>query len=140
MLQRADVQVTHADPRRLFARIENAAWTALVGVLHAPHSGFSMAVHEEWWHETQLIIDQCKTADPLFILMDANAPPGEADGQIVLRKGFDTTQSTKFLREFLNTNNMCLPATSQCHDGERGTWIDVREEKLHCIDHVAIPS
>ena len=38
-LQRSDIQAVHVDPRRLLARVEHAAWTAWVGVLHVPHSG-----------------------------------------------------------------------------------------------------
>ena len=43
------------------------------------------------------------------------------------------------MRDFLATNHLCLPATSTCHFGEQGTWLDLRGERLHCIDHVAIP-
>lgn len=138
-LQRSDIQAVHVDPRRLLARVEHAAWTAWVGVLHVPHSGHTQQARADWWHKTQDLFDRCKTNDPLFILMDANAPPGEADGHAVLRQGFATTQSTKYMRDFLAINHLCLPATSTCHFGEQGTWLDLRGERLHCIHHVAIP-
>ena len=140
-LQRRDVQVVHVDARRLIVRIDNPAWSAWIAVLHAPHSGYKVSHREEWWQETHDIVARFHDADPLFVLMDANAPPGEADGHVVFQEGFSTTTSTAFMRSFLQTHGLCLPATStSCHQGEHGTWIDLRGERWHCIDHIAIPT
>ena len=140
-LQRSDVQVVHADARRLMAKIDHPAWSAWIVVLHAPHSGYTGSIREAWWQETHDIVASFHDEDPLFVLMDANAPPGEADGHVVFQDGFSTATSTTLMRTFLQTHGLCLPATCHsCHRGEHGTWIDLRGEKWHCIDHIAVPA
>ena len=47
----------------------------------------------------------------LFVPMQTPAP-GVPDGQHVFQEGFETTSSTPFLRNFLETFELCLPATS----------------------------
>ena len=93
-----------------------------------------------WWQETHDIVANFHDEDPLFVLMDANAPPGAKDDHVVFREGFSSTTSTPLMRAFLQTHGLCLPATCHsCHRGEHGTWIDFRGEKWHCIDHIAVP-
>ena len=137
-LRRTDFQVVHADPRRILVKMDNPTWTAWWMVLHAPHSGHPEGDRSQWWTETSDILQQFGDNDSLFVLMDANAPPGEADGCVVLSGTFSTTSSTPMLRGFLDEQRLCLPATSDCHQGEHGTWVDLRGERCHCIDHIAV--
>ena len=139
-LQRAEVQVVHTDPRRLLARVDNIAWSAWLCVLHAPHSGHTLQDREAWWIDTQHVISQYKDDAPIFMMMDANAPPGEFENGIVFQSGFATAANTGKLRDFLRTNQLCLPATGVCHVGDHGTWLDPSGDKLHFIDHIAIPT
>ena len=138
-VRRSDFQVVHADPRRLLIKMDNPAWTAWWLVLHARHSGHSVGQRRQWWTDTSDLLHQFGDEDNLYVLMDANAPPGEADGSSVFAGQFATASGTPMMREFLDTHNLCLPATSDCHSGEHGTWTDLCGDKLHCIDHVAIP-
>ena len=139
-LHRGEVQVVHADARRLLVRLDNPVWTAWFLVLHAPHSGHPLSHREEWWHTTHELILQHHDGDPLFVMMDANAPPGEEDGRIVFDGTFATAKNTTFLRQFLQAHCLCLPATSTtCHQGDTGTWLDLAGEHWHCIDHIAVP-
>ena len=137
--KRADFQVVHADPRRLLVKMDNPLWNVWLLVLHAPHSGKSQQDREEWWNDTQQILQQSKDDGPLVALMDANAPPGEVDGTIVLQTGSHTAVSTQLLRQFLSENQLCLPATGPAHVGDHGTWTDFQGQHAHAIDHIAIP-
>ena len=139
-LHRSDVQVVHTDARRLLARIDDPAFSAWICVLHAPHSGYKLQERADWWEDTQNMFAQHSDGAPLFVLMDANAPPGAADGHIVMKHGFSTTTSTKYMRELLQAHDLCLPTTGSCHVGDHGTWLDLHGEKWHDIDHIAIPS
>ena len=137
-VRRSDFQVVHADPRRLLVKMDSLAWTAWWLVLHAPHSGHSLRDRKHWWETTSEILHQFGDEDHLFVLMDANAPPGAADGHSVLQGHFATTSGSTLLRAFMDNHDLCLPATSSCHQGPHGTWTDFCGERQHCIDHVAI--
>lgn len=93
--KRAGFQATHADPRRLLVKLDNPIWNVWLLVLHAPHSGHAQQEREEWWKGTQNLMNQYKDNGPLVALMDASAPPGEADGLLVIQ-----TMSTPLLRQF----------------------------------------
>ena len=138
-VRRCDFQVVHADPRRLLVKMDNPAWTAWWLVLHAPHSGYAIGERSKWWEDTSALLHQFGDDDNLFVLMDANAPPGQADGYTVIEESLPTTSGTPMLREFLLNHHLCLPATSDCHQGDRGTWTNPSGDQMHCIDHVAIP-
>ena len=77
--------------------------------------------------------------DPLFILADANAEPGEYDGETVQIRGFPTTANTPAFRTLLQSYGLYLPAASEAHRGPNGTWSHCNGLSQHCIDHIAIP-
>ena len=138
-LHRSDFCVVHSDPRRLLIRCDNETSSFWLFNTHAPHSGKSLQERQEWWESSTQILQQYCDLDPLYWLMDANAPPGPADGTTVFEQGYTTTTTTKFLREALQAQQLCLPATSKCHVGPRTTWTAIDGQTEHCIDHIAVP-
>ena len=138
-LHRSDFCVVYCDERRLLLRCDNQMCSFWLYNTHAPHSGRPLSERQEWWSQTQLLLQQHCDQDPLFWMMDANAAPGPQDGVTVLTPGFATSSSTIFLQEALRTHGLCLPATACCHVGDHHTWTAVDGQSEHCIDHIAVP-
>ena len=112
-LARNHFTVVCHDPRRLLVRVLHEHFEAWFLVGYAPHSGYSRQEREQWWKSTQEIVlgfvDECT---PLFVCIDANAGPGDADGTHVLLPGFRTSSGSALLRDFLTDLSLCAPITS----------------------------
>lgn len=131
-------QVTHCDPQRLIVRCNMEALALWILVAHAPHSGHSRQDRETWWMKTQELIETYSDGIPWIWLIDANASPGEAD-QVTVFRDMPVSRSTKLFRQCLAANELCLPATMDCHSGTSTTWTSLNGQSEHCIDHIAIP-
>ena len=134
-----DFQVLHRDPRRLLVRTTSHDVTFLLLVCHAPQSGVSLAERSAWWIQTTELLQNLGKGDHLFLMTDANAGPGEADGIAVYENGFRTSSGTPLLRQFLDEHSLCLPSTASFHTGPKHTWICPDGSQEFCIDFVAIP-
>ena len=134
-----DFQVVYADPRRMLLRCTTTMTSFWIFAGHAPHSRHSKAKRDQWWQEVHQIFQQHLDGDPLILLMDANASPGDRDDWVVLREGFATSANTAAFRELLATWQLYLPASSRAHVGPNHTWTSFNGESEHCIDHVALP-
>lgn len=139
LFKRSHFQLVHADRSRMVLRCDTECWSFWLVALHAPHSGHSLNSRSDWWQSTHELLAQHHDGDPLFILMDASAVPGDADGQVVLRTGFTTSVNTKDMRTLLESLQLYLPATSEVHQGEHDTWTNFTGSSAHCFDHIAIP-
>ena len=137
-LQPHHFQVTHCDPQRLIVRCNMEAFSLWILVAHAPHSGRTAQDRSAWWTKTQELIDAFSDGVPWIWLIDANAAPGEAD-QLTVFRDMPVSRSTELFRQCLATNELCLPATMDCHFGTRSTWTSLDGQSEHCIDHIAIP-
>lgn len=138
-LQPRNFQVLHRDPRCLILVVQHEIWKAQFLVGHAPHSGFTLQTRHQWWNETSRILQECGVDHDLFVLMDANAPPGECDHCAVLGTGFSCGSGTPLLRQFLDVHSLCLPSTGPLHVGVPYTWTAPDGQGHHLIDFVAIP-
>ena len=138
-LQPSHFQVLHRDPRRLILIVQHEIWTAQFFVGHAPHSGFALQTRRQWWNETSRILHECGADHDLFVLLDANAPPGDCDHRAVLGPGFHCGSGTPLLRQFLDDHALCLPSTSALHVGVPYTWTAPDGQGHHLIDYIAIP-
>ena len=136
---KAHFQCVHHDPRRMLVRSDAPDMSFWLLALHAPHSGHSLQTRQAWWEETSELMRQHYDGDVLFVLGDTNAAPGNRDGTTVLQDGFSTSTSTGLLKQFLAEFKLYLPATSAVHQGPNGTWTDFTGDRMHCIDHVAVP-
>lgn len=139
LLSKHDFVVLYKSPRLLLVRVDHWLWNALVVVAHAPQSGQSETDRAHWWQHFHDVLQQFHDGSSLFILLDANAAPGPADGCVVGKDHFPTSKSTHFLRDFLHVNDLCLPCTFDCHQGSNTTWTSLNGETRHCIDFVCVP-
>ena len=137
--KRSDFQVLHRDPRTLLVRVETAFVHFALLVGYAPQSGLPLEERSAWWEMLHRVASMRVSDEPLFVFIDANADPGPCDFRHVLTPGFKQTANTELLREFLRAQDLCLPATSECHQGSVATWASPNGLHQNCIDHVCIP-
>jgi hypothetical protein len=133
-------QVLHRDPRRLLVNLQADGIHCCLFTAHAPHSGRPREERETWWEETTELIWSRTAQQPCVWLIDANAEPGTADGEVVYRKGLRTSANTIFMRTSFQKLHMCLPSTLPVHEGPLATWTAPNGDDHHCIDYVAIPT
>ena len=138
-LQKSHVQIIHADPRRLLARIDSPALQCHVFSAHAPQSGRSREERKCWWQETQDILQTHCKDNQLVVLIDANAKSGPKLAPIVFDRDDASSANTEFFRALLQAQNLCLPCTSQIHCGPISTWTSPDGTSSHRIDFVAVP-
>eukprot|EP00435_Cladocopium_sp_Y103_P064502 s2_g26.t1 len=132
-------QVLYRDPRRLLVRVVSEFLQCLLLVGHAPQSGISLSERQAWWDFTDQLVQDHRTTEPLFAMIDANASPGHVDGQSILEVGATPSSGSFLLRQFLDMHRLCLPSTASWHNGPRSTWTTPDGASTHWIDFVAIP-
>ena len=139
-LKQEHVQVIHSDSQRLLAKIATDFLHFNILVAHAPHSGYTLTHRTDWWIHTTEIIQNCCGANKPYVLIDANAEAGFADGHTVVRHGGPDSKSTPLWRQFLEEHQLALPQTLPLHTGGLDTWISPDGLSSHCLDYIAIPS
>ena len=139
-LTKKDVQVMHRSPRLLIVKLDCPAWHACLVVGHAPQSGQPEADRVSWWQSFTEQLQRLDDGSPIFTMLDANAAPGEFDGRVVGSTKFGTSKSTPLFRQFLESFDLCLPCTFECHQGTHTTWRAPHGASEHCIDYVTIPA
>ena len=137
--RKEDFQVVHADPRKMLLRCTSKLTSFWIFAGHAPHSGYSKTHRDQWWQDVHQLFQQYLDGEPLVLLMDANASPGDRDDWVVLKDGFATSANTAAFRDLLATWQLYLPASSRAHVGTQHTWTSFNGDSEHCIDHVALP-
>ena len=139
--QKSDFAVVYHDDTRLLTKIDSSLLQLWILVLHAPQSGQPQRARECWWETTSnLLFAHQVHSELLFVCADTNAAPGEGDGRHVLGQGHEASCSTPLLRQFLSTFDLCLPSTSDIHDGPRHTWTRPDGSASHLIDYVMVPA
>eukprot|EP00435_Cladocopium_sp_Y103_P073809 s386_g45.t1 len=136
---RSHFQLLHHDPRRLLARVATPYLDGFFLVLHAPQSGRSLQERQTWWDDTVNLVDHHCHDFPLYVMMDANAKTGTRQEPIVFDFEDTASSSTQFLRAFLEHRDLCLPSTTEIHQGPHHTWMSPDGNSTHRIDYVAIP-
>ena len=138
--RKQDFHVAHRDHRRLLVRIQNDHFQSWCLVAHAPQSGIALGDRQAWWDETKEILLRSlrSTGEQFFMCIDANAAPGVPDGASVFQSGFRHSSGTPLLRDFLDDFELCLPITSEAHQGSVTTWTSP-DDAEYTIDYVAIP-
>ena len=135
---KSHVVVTHTSPRYLLAHVCNEHVDFWIAVIYAPQSGISHSEREEWWHTMTTLLHTIIGDRDLVLLIDANAATGEADDQHAFHNDDKATSGTPLLRDLLVAQRLCLPATSDRHQGDQETWICPATNHGHRIDYVAI--
>ena len=136
-LQKSHFNVAHHDSRRILVHIACPYLHFWILVAHAPQSGKPFRERQEWWTETQTILDaRIKPAETVFVCLDANAPPGPCYHRHVFSKGFASASGTALLRKFCDHFDLCLPSTSGKHSGGVATWTAPDGLSSHVIDDI----
>ena len=138
-VQMSQVQVIHADHRRLLVRLMHPCIDCHLCVLHAPQSGRALSERRAWWEETQHILNQYVGDLSVYVFIDANAKTGPCCEPIVFTHDDSSSANTAFLIEFLKNFGLCLPSTTAIHRGHHGTWTAPDGLTHHRIDFIAIP-
>ena len=106
---------------------------------HSPHSGRPESERSHWWQLTTSILQKHRRALPVIVLIDANARTGPTMPPHILEYDDGDNHNTEAFRQFLVDHDLCLPATSQCHQGPHPTWQSLNGESSQRIDYVAVP-
>ena len=116
-------QVLHSDPRRLLVRVSHPIWSCLILVGHGPHTGRDHSERQEWWNATHSLLQRYRHHLPLFVMIDANARTGDQMVPHILQEFDGTNGNSAFFRDFLVHQDLHLPCTGPCHQGQHDTWI-----------------
>ena len=132
--------VTHQDARSLLVRINAPAFQSWVCVAHAPHCGADPSLRQTWWDHLDQLLQHYVQHEHLFLLIDANATSGTSDDIHVFERDGPDNANTEPFRALLTSCGLCLPSTSDLHQGEDETWINPSGTHEQRIDYVAIPT
>lgn len=138
-LQMTHLQVIHSDHRRLIVRLAHPCLDCHLCVLHAPQSGRPLSERRTWWEETHHIFKQFLGEVSVYVFMDANAKTGPCCEPIVFAHDDTRSANTDFMIEYLKTFGLCLPSTTDLHQGSHSTWTAPDGLTQHRIDYIAIP-
>ena len=140
--------VTHADPRRLFVRLEHAALQITAVVLHAPCLGKATGdatapidAVKAWWADTSQIWHQQVDTEFVCVFVDANATLASETTQYFQEHHADsTTAQSLVFEEFLVDHEMYAPSTFAAHHkGPSYTWTHSSGKRMR-LDYVLLNS
>ena len=138
--------VAHADPVRLFVRIEHAAIRLTAIVLHAPCLGKATGdatapidVIKHWWTHTTPIWHQAVATDMTCVFIDANATLASTTTEFFQQHDADaTTPQSLIFEDFLCEHAMFVPSTFQAiHSGPSFTWTHSSGKRMR-LDYVLL--
>ena len=139
---RQDFVVTSASPRHVLVHAGHPDLDLDLWLLaaHSPHSGSDRHQRATWWTELTTLIQNQVSTGRLIVMIDANATTGPQDSCHVFDIDDVTSGSTHFLREFLESCDLCAPSTSTIHHGDHSTWQNPADSSEHRIDFVLVPT
>ena len=138
--------VAHADPRRLFVRIEHDALCLTAVVLHAPCLGKATGdatapidVIKQWWTQTTAIWQQAVATDMTCVLIDANATLASTTTDFFQQHDADaTTPQSLIFEDFLCEQAMFVPSTFKAiHRGPSYTWTHSSGKRMR-LDYILL--
>ena len=138
--------VKHADPRRLFVKLEHRHFAITAVVLHAPCLGKATGdasapidVIKQWWVETSVLWHQMVDTDMTCVFVDANATLATACTEFFQDHHADaTTAQTVVFEEFLADHAMFAPSTFASHHvGPSFTWTHSSGRRMR-LDYVLL--
>ena len=77
------IKVLVAEPRRLLARVATTLGPITCFVLHAPGEHTGAEVVQAWWKESEKLLDRVPKAEPVIMMVDANARVGSVQSSAV---------------------------------------------------------
>ena len=139
--QEEHFHILHSDPSLLLMNVETPSLHLLLGVAHAPHTGYSRQQIEDWWLHLRKAVDPWVGGRELVLLMDANA---RVDNTIDTAFGGLSEDIQNFngmaLRAFANESGLCAPATfDYVQHGKVATWTHPGTGKASRLDYILCP-
>lgn len=129
-------RVVHKTPRILLVRGDSAYWTGWL-LVH-------MAVFR-WAQENssgrisvKLPINVATQSSPMSSWTTTHLQE-LLMGVMFFCDGLSSSSSTRLLRGFLEAHDLCLPSTSDIHEGSRTTWVSADGNNEHCISESQQP-
>eukprot|EP00435_Cladocopium_sp_Y103_P050732 s1235_g15.t1 len=138
-LQARHFVVVHADPRLLFVRLEHPHLRLWLIVAYAPQSGIDLSTRDQWWQSFSDLYASHVGQGQAIVMIDANAATGPQDDVHVFSQDDHSSPNTVFFRRFLTDHSLCVPASSDIHQGSQTTWLSPLDASEHRIDYVLIP-
>ena len=138
--------IAHADPRRLYVRLEHDAIKLAAVVLHAPCLGKATGDGtrpidhiRDWWKETARLWHHAVTTDMVCVFVDANATLATSPTEFFQLHGADaTTAQSQVFEEFLIEKHLYVPATfAALHSGPSYTWTHSSGHRMR-LDYVLV--
>ena len=131
--------MTSASPRHILVHAGHPDLDLWLLAAHSPHSGSDRHQRDTWWTELATLIEKQVSTGKLIVLIDANATTGPQDSCHVFDFDDVTSGNTHFLREFMESCDLCAPSTSTIHQGDHSTWQNPADSSEHRIDFVLVP-
>ena len=135
---RQDFVAVVATPRVLLVLHDHPTHRIWFLVAHAPQSGRPQEEREAWWASLTSMVFQHVQSDKIIILIDANAATGPRDNRHVFMHDDKTTGNTNLLQDFLYVHDVCVPSTSNIHEGTHCTWTSPIDDTTHRIDYILV--
>ena len=138
--------VKHADPRRLFVKLEHKHFAIMAVVLHAPCLGKAAGdatapidVVKTWWEETSVLWHQMVDTDMVAVFADANATLATTCTEFFQDHDADTTTAQSLVfEEFLVDHALFVPSTFASHHvGPSFTWTHSNGRRMR-LDYVLL--
>ena len=133
-----DFIVVVANPRLLLVLHDHPTHRIWFLVAHAPQSGRAQEERDEWWALLTSIVFQYVQSDKIVILIDANAATGPRDNRHVFQHDDATSANTNLFQDFLYVHDLCVPSTTNIHDGPHCTWTSPIDDSTYRIDYILV--
>ena len=127
-----------ANPRLLLVLHDHPTHRIWFLVAHAPQSGRAQEERDEWWALLTSIVFQYVQSDKIVILIDANAATGPRDNRHVFQHDDATSANTNLFQDFLYVHDLCVPSTTNIHDGPHCTWTSPIDDSTYRIDYILV--
>ena len=138
--------VVHADPRRLFVKLQHTGFSITAVVLHAPCLGKAngdaiapIDIIRTWWTDTAAIWERAVQTQFTCVFVDANATLATACTEFFqMHQADSTTAQSQIFESFLLDHSMYVPATFPAlHTGPSYTWTHSSGRRMR-LDYVLL--
>ena len=138
--QEEHFHLLYSDPSLLLINVETPSLRLLLGVAHAPHTGYSRPQIEEWWLQLRKTVALWMGNNEFVLLLDANA---RVDNVADMAFGGLSEDVQNFnglaMRAFAN-EGLCAPATfDHVQWGKLATWTHPGTGKTSRLDYILCP-
>ena len=135
-----DISVICTGARYVLLRICTPWLRCVLIAAHAPHSGNTVEVLDQWWTSSASLVPSRLADWPVLLLVDANARVGADSCNLIGDLGAEKGDEKALpFTSCVRSHGIWLPSTFNCHQGPSGTW---RHPNGHWLrsDSVGLPT